>query len=316
MTDVEAIRREHAALVERYGAWTAHNVRLADGVYAMAVHPTGDEVKLRRVTQLVSDLCAGQLEGLRVLDLACLEGMYALELARRGAEVVAIEGREANIEKARFGARALGLDGIEFLQEDVRGLSLERHGSFDVVLCLGILYHLDAPDVFAFVERVAEVCRQALVVDTAVALRDGEREQHGEREYRGLRVVEHTPDATDEELLGAVWSSLDNRTAFALTRPSLESLLARSGFTSVAEVHVPAEPAKTLDRLTLLAFKGRPVGELLVPSPREDASTVPEQPPLTVRLLASRAGALGRLVVPRPLRRHVRRLLGAETRRH
>ena len=43
--------------------------------------------------------------GVRVLDLASLEGMYALELARRGADVVAIEGREANVEKARFAAR-------------------------------------------------------------------------------------------------------------------------------------------------------------------------------------------------------------------
>ena len=48
----------------------------------------------------------------------------------------------------------------------------------------------------------------------------------------------------EEERLAAVWSSLDNVTAFALTRPSLERLLARSGFTSVYECHVPAEPAK------------------------------------------------------------------------
>ena len=57
-----------------------------------------------------------------MLDLASLEGMYALELARRGAEVIAIEGREANIEKARFAARALAID-VDFQLGDVRDLS-------------------------------------------------------------------------------------------------------------------------------------------------------------------------------------------------
>src|SRR5207237_6924907 len=123
---------------------------LGDGIYTLSAEPTGDEVKLRRVTQIVSDVLGGRFEGARILDLACLEGMYALELASRGAEVVAIEGREANLEKARFAARALGLD-VDFRLGDVRDLGRDEHGEFDVVLCLGILYHLDTPDIFEFV---------------------------------------------------------------------------------------------------------------------------------------------------------------------
>src|SRR5439155_16297195 len=130
--DLDAIRREHAELVARHGAWTAHNIRLANGLYTISGAPSGDEVKLRRIVQVVSDLFEGAIAGLRVLDLACLEGMYAIEFARRGGEVVAIEGREANLEKARFAARTLGLDGIDFQLGDVRGLSLARHGEFDV----------------------------------------------------------------------------------------------------------------------------------------------------------------------------------------
>jgi 2-polyprenyl-3-methyl-5-hydroxy-6-metoxy-1,4-benzoquinol methylase len=313
--DPESIRRERDAIVEQHGPWTAHNVRLADGVYTISASPAGDEVKLRRVTQVVSDLLGGRFEGARILDLACLEGMYALELACRGADVVAIEGRKTNIEKARFAARTLGLD-VDFRVGDVRDLSREEHGEFDVVLCLGILYHLDAPDLFPFVDRLAEVCRRALVVDTAVADRKRDTYTHDGVVYSGRRLVEHAPDSTEQERLDAVWSSLDNLSAFALTRPSLQSLLAHAGFTSVYECSIPAEPEKELHRVTYVALKGTPAGALLSPEPASEATTVPEVRPLKVALPASRVWAVGRHVVPRPLRARVRRLLGAETRRH
>jgi 2-polyprenyl-3-methyl-5-hydroxy-6-metoxy-1,4-benzoquinol methylase len=313
--DVETIERERREIEQTHGPWTAHNVRLAPGVYTIGEQPAGDEVKLRRVTQVVLDLCGGDVSGARVLDLACLEGMYSLELARRGAEVVAIEGREANVAKARFAARALGLD-VDFRIGDVRDLAREQHGEFDVVLCLGILYHLDAADLFPFVERMSEVCRRALVVDTHVSVRDEEQRTHHGHVYGGHTLVEHAPDATEEERLRAVWSSLDNPQAFALTKPSLLRLLARNGFTSVHETHVPAEPEKTLDRATLVALKGRLAGELLTPEPPTAAGDVRERPPLSVRLVASRAWSVGRAAVPPPLRARLRQLLRVETRRY
>jgi SAM-dependent methyltransferase len=316
IADRDALLREKAELEARHGAWTAHNIRLAEGVYTRSPAPAGDEVKLRRVTQVVSDLCNGSLEGVRVLDLACLEGMYALELAQRGAEVVGIEGRAANVEKSRFAARALGLDAEMFVQDDIRNLSSETYGEFDVVLALGILYHLDVPDLFDVVARIAASCRRALVVDTSVGARRLETVDHRGRSYRGRRLVEHAPDSTADERLGAVWSSLDNTTAFALTRASLETLLGHSGFTSVYECHVPAEPGKEVDRVTLVALKGTPVVELLSPTPPESAAEVPERAPLARWIEASGLLALGRHAVPRPLRAHLRRLLGTETRRH
>src|SRR5207244_4228940 len=99
----------------------------------------------------------------------------------------------------------------------------------------------------------------------------------GER-YQGVRLVEHTPDSTDEDRRKAVWSSLDNLTAVALTRPSLERLLARRGFTSVLECQVPAEPHKEIGRVTLLALKGVHVEDLLAPAPLSDPTDVPERP--------------------------------------
>jgi 2-polyprenyl-3-methyl-5-hydroxy-6-metoxy-1,4-benzoquinol methylase len=55
------------------------------------------------------------------------------------ATVVGIEGREANIMKAEFARKALGLSNLRFVQSDVRKLSISNIGAFDVVLCWGLL---------------------------------------------------------------------------------------------------------------------------------------------------------------------------------
>jgi len=314
--EVETIRREKHEIEKRYGPWTAHNIRLADGLFTISQAPSGDEVKLRRVVQLVADVFDGRIEGLRILDLACLEGMYALELAERGANVVAIEGREANLEKARFAARVLALEErIDFQLGDVRDLSREHHGDFDAVLCLGILYHLDAPDVFPFVERMAEVCRRVLVVDTNVSLAPQEEERHDGAVYRGEALFEHEQSSSHEERLQALWSSLDNPKAWIPTKPSLLSLLAHAGFTTVSECWVPAEPEKTPGRITLIALKGKPSEPLVTPGPSTDWNAVPEQPPLGARLPRTRLWRLGRALPP-SVRAQIRKALGAETRRH
>src|ERR1043166_908766 len=154
--DTQTIIDSKNDVIAKYGNWTAHNVRLQDDVYTIAPKIVGDEVKLRRIVQCVFDLTGGSVEGLRILDLACLEGMYAIEFARHKAHAVGIEGREANVEKARFTKRVLQLDNLELFQDEVRNLSVEKYGRFDVVLCLGLLYHLDAPDVFPFIQQLAD----------------------------------------------------------------------------------------------------------------------------------------------------------------
>ncbi|MCY7392413.1 MAG: hypothetical protein LH647_13305 [Leptolyngbyaceae cyanobacterium CAN_BIN12] len=104
----EQIQHEKQAIVDRFGEWTAHNIYLSGGVYTIGNQIVGDEVKLRRITQLVADIAKKPLPELRVLDLACLEGLYGIELARHGAEVVGIEGREANSAPSRkFSMRSL-----------------------------------------------------------------------------------------------------------------------------------------------------------------------------------------------------------------
>jgi 2-polyprenyl-3-methyl-5-hydroxy-6-metoxy-1,4-benzoquinol methylase len=263
--DAEAVKREQAEIIARYGKWTAHNIHLVDDAYTIQNGLTGDEFRLRRVMQIIDDMVGSRrLQDMRVLDLACLEGMYSVELARRGATVVAIEGREANIAKAAFAKRVLRLDKLELIQDDVRNLSREQHGQFDIVLCLGILYHLDSPEIFTFMERLAEVCTGFVIIATHTSVTRLEVQTYQGHEYWGSWTQEHAPDSTPEERRQALWASLDNRRSFVLTKASLYNSLVRVGFTTAFQCRIPPEtiyeyPAATNGRhdwSTFLAIAG------------------------------------------------------------
>ncbi|MDA2918200.1 class I SAM-dependent methyltransferase [Desulfobacterota bacterium AH_259_B03_O07] len=253
----KVVKERMANIINLFGKWTGHNIHLGNNIYTIDSKITGDEIKLRRISQIVSDVSGKSLNCLRILDLACLEGMYSVEFALHGAEVVAIEGRESSIEKAMFAKEVLGLNNIALVQDDVRNLTKEQYGSFDVVLCLGILYHLDVPDVFHLLDSISKVCKKILIIDTHISLTPETFYIHEGKSYWGNNSFEHEPNSTRKERLKKLWMSLDNPNSFIFTRRSLYNVLADFGFTSVFECHNPPEVAKTIDRVTLLAFKGR-----------------------------------------------------------
>jgi ubiquinone/menaquinone biosynthesis C-methylase UbiE len=256
--NLESLKHRQHMVVDKFGPWTASNIHLADHFYTIGEHIQGDEVKLRRILQVVSDAANKPLEAIRLLDLACHEGIYAIEFARHGANVLGIEGRQAHIEKAMFVKEALSLNNVDFVQDDVRNLSKDKYGSFDVVLCLGILYHLDVPDVLHFIERISEVCDDIAVIDTLIAPGPTVSYVYDGTRYWGNRVSEgHKPSDNPEDKIKRYWASLDNATSFHLSRTSLYCMLSCAGFTSVYECYIPPEPAKAIDRITLLAIKGR-----------------------------------------------------------
>jgi hypothetical protein len=185
--------------------------------------------------------------------------MYGIEFARKGAQVIGIEARDEHIVKTRFAAEGLGLTSFEVMKDDVRNLSAETYGVFDVVLCLGILYHLDAPDVFELIEKMASVCKHAVIIDTHVALGTGKRFSFRGRQYRGRRILEHLPWKTLRERARKPWASLDNTWSVWLTAPSLSNALQDAGFTSVYQCEVPAMAGRIHNRQTFVALKGTPV---------------------------------------------------------
>jgi len=210
---------------------------------------TGDA----RVARVATDLAGGSLEGMRVLDLACDEGNFANEVAEIGAaEVVGIEVRDS-VYVARERARVRHLENARFEQGDVRNVTNATHGTFDIVLCLGIMYHLDTPAVFDFAHNLQGLVKDGgfALIETQIALKPRRTESYNDRVYRGKSYTE------DVTMQGA---SIDNPLSFWPTRPSLMNLLSEAGFTSVLQVAVPAIPVvdQLVDHVVLAAFKGIP----------------------------------------------------------
>ncbi|HYG80019.1 MAG TPA: class I SAM-dependent methyltransferase, partial [Pyrinomonadaceae bacterium] len=180
--------------------------------------------------------------------------------------------------KARFVKEVMGLANLELFEDDVRNLSEEKYGRFDVVLCCGLLYHLDAPDLFEFMEKVSSVCDRVLLLDTHFSLRPAEAVGYKGKTYHGWRYTEFPPAATREEKDASPLASLDNNESFWLTRPSLWNLIKDVGFTTAYLCVNPAADSAFSDREVLIALKGRPQTIVATPLVNEFPPTEwPEQ---------------------------------------
>ena len=126
--------------VHDLGDWF-HNFTL-EGVQTAPNHFLGDypAVKWRRFAHAIPP----DLTGWTVLDVGCNAGFYSQEMKRRGADrVVGIDSDLRYLAQARFAAEVASLD-IEFRQMSIYQVpALEER--FDLVLFMGVLYHLRYP---------------------------------------------------------------------------------------------------------------------------------------------------------------------------
>lgn len=93
------------------------------------------------------------LAGRRLLDAGCGTGALAVEAARRGAEVVAVDLSPTLVDLARERAPGnLGAGRVDFRVGDMIDDSM---GRFDYVVAMDSLIHYDAPDLVDMVSRLA-----------------------------------------------------------------------------------------------------------------------------------------------------------------
>ena len=147
-----------------------HSIDLGHGVVTPGSYDT--RTLLNRIGM------PADLRGMSVLDIGAWDGYMSFEAERRGASRVLatdsyvwrnnimnnIATGKAGFEFART---ALGSK-VEDMEIDVMDLAPERVGTFDLVLFLGVLYHLRHP--LLALERVRSVTRKLLIMETHIDL--------------------------------------------------------------------------------------------------------------------------------------------------
>lgn len=248
--------------------FTAHNVLLKNGQTTMGT----DQVLLsesavwksiENTLQLLNLLPDSREERskIRVADLGCLEGGYALEFARLGFDTLGIEAREENLVNCNYLKEDAGLSNLNFVKDDVR--NLHNYGAFDIVLCYGLLYHLNDP--VAFMNLLGKTTKKLLLLNTHFAPVRDVRYELGpinnfiigpiqkrikllnftrnyrlsklttNEGYKGRWYREWEQGANQKKIERLLWASYNNDRSFWLRKKDLTTVMHKAGFNSVFE---------------------------------------------------------------------------------
>jgi tRNA (mo5U34)-methyltransferase len=147
--------------ISSLGPWF-HNLHLPDGAQTAPDHFLGDfpSYKWEQIRRFLPE----DLSGWTALDIGCNAGFYSIELARRGAAVTAIDYDPHYLEQARWATRQFGVqDRVEFREMQVYDLARSSE-SWDLVLFMGVLYHLRYP--LLGLDIVARRVRRRMIFQT------------------------------------------------------------------------------------------------------------------------------------------------------
>ena len=181
--------------------------------------------------------------GLSALDLASHQGWFAVNMARAGfSPVLGIDARASHVEDSSLIAQIYGMDQLSFRQGDIHEQGPDTLGQFDVVLMLGLLYHLENP--VGALRICRSLCRGLCVIETQIVPGMSGWVDYGSYQYvRPLRGSFGIIDET-EETHGPEASI----TGVCLV-PSLEALmwlLEKVGFSSAAVLQPPPDAYEQL----------------------------------------------------------------------
>jgi hypothetical protein len=229
-------RMEEVALARRW----FYPYRLPSGrILSTSDGPAIDAIHYTRQRMLDAELARSfgdRRDGLRAIDLACHQGWFAAHLAQRGfGSVLGVDARAGHIDDATLMRDLLGLDTLAYLQSDVHSLDAGALGMHDLVLCFGLIYHLENPVGALRIARA--LCRRLCLIETQIAPGLGGWIDYGSHQYvRPLQGSFGVIDETDE-----THGPEASTTGICLV-PSIDALLwilRKIGFSRVDVLPVP-----------------------------------------------------------------------------
>lgn len=138
--------------------------------------PYWHDVRRQAIFGRVHEIFGPSLKGLRCLDVACNSGFWSFELIDRGADsVYAFDVTDPLVDSAQF-VRNCRKDKpeyqrVEFHVADYHDVQLPDNG-FDLVLALGMMYHLT--DVYGVAQRLTRATGRVAIIDSSVSDQPGD----------------------------------------------------------------------------------------------------------------------------------------------
>lgn len=153
--------------IRKLGPWF-HKIDFPGGLTTKTESTSGeDDDHPLQTWSHVKPVLPADLAGRTVLDVGCNGGFYSIEANRRGATVLGVDAKRWLVRQARFAAQALDLKHIRFEQASLYALNPRKQGTFDVVLALGLIYHLK--HLVHGLEILFDMCDDLLILETVVS---------------------------------------------------------------------------------------------------------------------------------------------------
>ena len=209
------------------------------GIDIQAIHDT----RWRMLEDCLDQRLGADRSNLSALDLASHQGWFAVKMAQSGfGRVQGIDARRAHVEDSSLIADIYGLQGLSFEQGDIHALDADALGQFDVVLMMGLLYHLENP--VGALRACRALCRKLCLIETQIVPGMTGWVDYGGYQYvRPLKgsfgIIDETADTHGPEA---------SITGICLV-PSLEALtwiLGKVGFSQVSVLEPPADAYEQL----------------------------------------------------------------------
>ncbi len=204
-----------------------------------SIHTT----RWRMLEHRLEKVYPGGFAGLTAVDLAAHQGWFASRLAQAGLRrITCVDQRESHVRDNRLMGQVLGLDEMRYVHSDIFDLDLAELGTFDVVLMLGLLYHLENP--VGALRLARALCSDLFIIETQVVPGMSGMVDFGS--YRFVRPLQGAFGLIDE--LNETHGPEAGATGICLV-PSVEALtwlLNKVGFRDVEVLQPPADAYEQL----------------------------------------------------------------------
>jgi len=219
-----------------------YTYHLPDGSTTQTYHNSEIQVihdtRWQMLESYLDDNLGTDRSDLSALDLASHQGWFAYKMARAGfSSVLGIDARQSHVDDSTLISDIYEMDHLSFQKGDIHEQTPEQLGQFDVVLMLGLLYHLENPVGALRVAR--QLCKNLCIIETQIVPGMTGYVDYGSYQYvRPLKgsfgIIDETDDTHGPEA---------SVTGICLV-PSLDALmwiLKKVGFSSVTLLEPPQD---------------------------------------------------------------------------